>query len=41
MNEKMLEEMKLLWKLEDAVREQRINMPQVEKLLQKLEDLRK
>jgi hypothetical protein len=41
MNEKMLEEMKLLWKLEDAVREQRINNPQVEKLLQKLEDLRK
>ena len=41
MNEKMLEEMKLLWKLEDAVREQRINMPQVEKLLQQLEDLRK
>jgi hypothetical protein len=41
MNEKMLEEMKLLWKLEDAVREQRINMPQVEKLLEKLEDLRK
>jgi hypothetical protein len=41
MNEKMLEEMKLLWKLEDAVREQRINMPQVEKLLQLLEDLRK
>jgi hypothetical protein len=41
MNEKMLEEMKLLWKLEDAVREQRINMPNVEKLLQKLEDLRK
>jgi hypothetical protein len=41
MNEKMLEEMKLLWKLEDAVREQRINMPQVEKLLEKLEDLRR
>jgi hypothetical protein len=41
MNEKMLEEMKLLWKLEDAVREQRINMPAVEKLLQKLEELRK
>jgi hypothetical protein len=41
MNEKMLEEMKLLWKLEDAVREQRINMPQVEKLLQRLEELRK
>jgi hypothetical protein len=41
MNEKMLEEMKLLWKLEDAVRGQRINTPQVEKLLQKLEDLRK
>lgn len=41
MNEKMLEEMKLLWKLEDAVRAQRINMPNVEKLLQKLEELRK
>jgi hypothetical protein len=41
MNEKMLEEMKLLWKLEDAVQKQRINTPQVEKLLQKLEDLRK
>ena len=41
MNEKMLQEMKLLWKLEDAVREQRINMPNVEKLLQKLEELRK
>lgn len=41
MNEKMLEEMKLLWKLEDAVREQRINMPNVETLLQKLEELRK
>lgn len=41
MNEKMLQEMKLLWKLEEAVREQRINSTQVEKLLQKLEDLRK
>jgi hypothetical protein len=41
MNEKMLEEMKLLWKLEDAIRKQRTNNPQVEKLLQKLEDLRK
>lgn len=41
MNEKMLQEMKLLWKLEEAVREQRINMPAVEKLLQKLEDLRR
>jgi hypothetical protein len=41
MNEKMLEEMKLLWKLEDAIRKQRINNPQVEKLLEKLEDLRR
>jgi hypothetical protein len=41
MNEKMLEEMKLLWKLEDAIRKQRTNNSQVEKLLQKLEDLRK
>jgi hypothetical protein len=41
MNEKMLEEMKLLWKLEDAVRGQRINMPAVERLLQLLEELRK
>ena len=41
MNEKMLQEMKLLWKLEEAVRIQRINMPAVEKLLQKLEELRK
>lgn len=41
MNEKMLEEMKLLWKLEEAVRQQRINLPPVEKLLKKLEELRK
>lgn len=41
MNEKMLEEMKLLWKLEDAVRKQHTNVPAVEKLLQKLEELRK
>lgn len=41
MNEKMLEEMKLLWKLEEAVRQQRINLAPVEKLLKKLEELRK
>jgi hypothetical protein len=37
----MLKEMKLLWKLEDAVRKQRVNNTPVEKLLQKLEELRK
>jgi hypothetical protein len=37
----MLEEMKLLWKLEEEVREQRINLPSVERLLEKLEELRK
>ena len=41
MNEKMLQEMKLLWKLEEAVRQQRINSLPVEKLLKKLEELRK
>jgi hypothetical protein len=37
----ILKEMKLLWKLEDAIKKQQYYTPQVEKLLQKLEDLRK
>jgi hypothetical protein len=39
--DKMLKEMKLLWKLEDAIRKQRPSTLAVEKLLEKLEDLRK
>jgi len=41
MNEKMLEEMKLLWKLEEAVRKQHNNDPEIYKLLDKLVDVRK
>ena len=36
----MLKEMKLLWKLEDAIKKQQYYTPQVEKLLQKLWELR-